>query len=163
MSTLAHIEHEISNILAVADELEDDMQPTALEYLDSLALMESEKIDAISYAVRKRKNHIEWLMSEERRLRQLRLSMERRLEAFRVYLSKLLEAYGIKSIKGRAGSVGLRTSQSVEVIDVDNLPMEFKEVIIEQKPKKTKLREALLEGHRVDGARLVPQTVITIR
>ena len=48
MTSLASIEHEIANILAVPEEFED-VQPQALEYLDSLAIQEAEKVDAISY------------------------------------------------------------------------------------------------------------------
>jgi hypothetical protein len=162
MTSLVSIEHEITNILAVADELED-CQPQALEYLDSLALQEAEKVDAISHVVRRRKNQIEWLQDEERRLRLRRQAMERRIEAFREYLVRLLTHYGVKSIKGNYGSISLRDMQSVDVTDVNELPTIYKEVIVEQKPKKTLIKEALENGQVVDGARLVPRTIITIR
>ncbi|NCC05212.1 MAG: hypothetical protein EOM37_14525 [Proteobacteria bacterium] len=162
MTSLVSIEHEITNILAVADELED-CQPQALEYLDSLALQEAEKVDAISHVVRRRKNQIEWLQDEERRLRLRRQAMERRIEAFREYLVRLLTHYGVKSIKGNYGSISLRDMQSVDVTDVNELPTIYKEVIVEQKPKKTLIKEALESGQAVDGARLVPRTIITIR
>ena len=162
MTSLASIEDEITNILAVAEELED-AQPQALEYLDSLALQEAEKVDAISHVVRRRKNQIEWLQDEERRIRQRRQAMERRIEAFRDYLVRLLSHYGVKSIKGNYGSLSLRDTMSVDVTDVNELPTMYKEVIVEQKPKKTLIKEALESGQALDGARLVPRTIITIR
>ena len=162
MTSLASIEHEITNILAVPEELED-VQPQALEYLDSLALQEAEKVDAISYVVRKRKNQIEWLQEEERRIRQRRQAMERRIEAFREYLVRLLSHYGVKSLKGNYGSLSLRDIQSVDVTDVNELPMAYKDVIVEQRPKKKLLKEALELGFEIDGVQLVPKTIITIR
>lgn len=162
MTSLASIEHEIANILAVPEELED-VQPQALEYLDSLALQEAEKVDAISYVVRKRKNQIEWLQEEERRIRQRRQAMERRIEQFREYLIRLLTYYGVKSLKGNIGSLSLRESMSVDVTDLGELPMAYKEVLVEQKPKKRLLKDALEQGVEIDGARLVPRTIITIR
>lgn len=162
MTSLASIEDEITNILAVAEELED-AQPQALEYLDSLALQEAEKVDAISHVVRRRKNQIEWLQDEERRLRQRRQAMERRIEAFREYLVRLLSHYGVKSIKGNFGSLALRDTMSVDVTDVNELPTIYKEVIVEQKPRKTLIKEALESGQAVVGARLVPRTIMTIR
>lgn len=162
MTSLASIEHEIANILAVPEELED-VQPQALEYLDSLALQEAEKVDAISYVVRKRKNQIEWLQDEERRIRQRRQAMERRIEQFREYLIRLLTHYGVKSLKGNIGSLSLRESMSVDVTDLGELPMAYKEVLVEQKPKKRLLKDALEQGVEIDGARLVPRTIITIR
>jgi len=162
MTSLASIEHEITNILAVPEELED-VQPQALEYLDSLALQEAEKVDAISYVVRKRKNQIEWLQDEERRIRQRRQAMERRIEAFREYLVRLLSHYGVKSLKGNYGSLSLRDIQSVDVTDVNELPMAYKDVIVEQRPKKKLLKEAMELGFEIDGVQLVPRTIITIR
>ena len=129
----------------------------------SLALQEAEKVDAISHVVRRRKNQIEWLQDEERRLRLRRQAMERRIEAFREYLVRLLTHYGVKSIKGNYGSISLRDMQSVDVTDVNELPTIYKEVIVEQKPKKTLIKETLENGQAVDGARLVPRTIITIR
>ena len=162
MTSLASIEHEISNILSVAEEL-DDAQPQALEYLDSLALQEAEKVDAISHVFRKRKSQIEWLQDEERRIRQRRQAMERRIEAFREYLMLLMTHYGVKNLKGNYGSLSLRETQSVDVTDINELPTIYKEVIVEQKPKKTLLKEALEKGQEITGARLVQRTTITIR
>jgi chromosome segregation ATPase len=116
MNSLASIEDEITNILAVAEELED-AQPQALEYLDSLALQEAEKVDAISHVVRRRKNQIEWLQDEERRIRQRRQAMERRIEAVREYLVRLLSHYGVKSLKGNYG-VCPAGHMSVDVTDI---------------------------------------------
>ena len=162
MTSLANIEHEITNILAVADELED-AQPQALEYLDSLALQEAEKVDAISHVVRKRKNQIEWLQDEERRLRQRRQAMERRIEAFREYLQRIMAHYGVKSLKGNYGSLSVRETECIDVTDINELPTIYKEIIIEQKPKKRLLKEALEQGQEISGVRLVPRTVLTIR
>ena len=109
MTSLASIEHEITNILAVPDELED-IQPQALEYL-----------------------------------------------------VRLLSHYGVKSLKGNYGSLSLRDIQSVDVTDVNELPMAYKDVIVEQKPKKKLIKEALELGFEIDGVQLVPKTIITIR
>ncbi len=162
MPSLASIEHEIANILAVPEELQD-AQPQALEYLDTLAIQEAEKVDAISHVVRKRKNQIEWLQDEERRIRQRRQAMERRVEAFREYLTRIMLHYGVKSLKGNYGSLSLRESKSVEVTALNDLPTAYKEIIIEQKPKKQLIKEALEQGQDIEGARLVPKTIITIR
>ena len=162
MTSLANIEHEITNILADPEELED-VQPQPLDYLDSLALQEAEKVDAISYVVWKRKNQIEWLQDEERRIRQRRQAMERRIEAFREYLVRLLSHYGAKSLKGNYGSLSLRDIQSVDVTDVNELPMAYKDVVVEQKPKKKLIKEALELGFEIDGVQLVPKTIITTR
>lgn len=163
MATLADIEHEISNILSVAEELPEEQQPVALDYLESLALQETEKVDAISFAVRKRKGQIEWLKQEEQRLRRLRQSMERRVDDFRNYLVALMQRYRVKTLKGNAGSLSLRKSSSVEVLNLSALPEAYKEVVVEEKPRKKELREALAAGEVIDGAMLIQNTTLTVR
>ncbi|MFW5734516.1 MAG: siphovirus Gp157 family protein [Oceanidesulfovibrio sp.] len=164
MPTMADIQHEIGNVLAVSEELEHlDREPQALEYLNELALQEADKVDGISYAVRKRKHEIEWLKSEEQRLKRLRQAMERRLESFRNYLLALMQYHGLRALKGHAGSLSLREVQSVIVTDIDALPGEYKDVVIEERPRKRELREVLVNGEGVDGAQLFTKTTLTIR
>ena len=164
MPTLADIEHEIATVLAVPEELaEEDRQPLALDYLDSLALQEAEKVDGVSYAVRKRKSQIEWLQNEERRLRSRRQSMERRLASFREYLAALMTHYGVRSLKGNVGSVSLRSTRSVAVDDIGSVPAGYKTVTVEERPDKQALRQALLGGDDIAGARLVERETLSVR
>jgi len=161
MTQLAVIEEEISNILAVADELTDDQQELALEYLDELGVQEMEKIDAVGYAVRKRKAEIEFLKEEERRIRERRQSMERRLEEFREYLSQIFQREGIVKIKGMKSTVYLRKSSSVEIIDLSLLPSDFVETRIDFIPKKSLIRDAL-KDQEVPGARMAEKLSLVI-
>ena len=163
MTSLAEIEREIGNVLAVAEELDTTQQPTALDYLEALALQEAEKVDAVSFAVRRRKRQIEWLQDEERRLRRLRQAMEHRLEAFRDYLVGLMQGHGLRSLRGNAGSLSLREVSSVAILDLQSVPATFKDVVVEERPRKLELREALVAGQSVPGAALLTRTTLTVR
>ncbi|TVQ96823.1 MAG: hypothetical protein EA399_15090 [Desulfovibrionales bacterium] len=83
MANLVAIEEEISNVLAVSEELGEGQQQAALTYLDELAIAEAEKADTVAYAVRKRQSEIQFLRSEEDRIRSRRKTMESRLILFR--------------------------------------------------------------------------------
>lgn len=163
MPTLEAIEHEITNILAVAEELDEGQPEVALEYLDQLAAEEFDKIDAISYAVRRRKAHIEWLKSEEARLRNRRQSMERRLGHFREYLKGLMLGRGLQNIRGRIGTIFLRRVESVHIEDETNLPEGYVETVVERRPRKADIKQALQAGAPVPGASLVENQSLTIR
>ena len=163
MPSLHNIEIEIANILAVAEELDEDQQPAALEYLDQLALMEVEKVDGISFVVRKRANEIDWLKDEEARLRQRRQAMESRLIQFKAYLRDIMTQQGLQKIKGNKASIFLRQSESVEIDHAAELPEKFVNIRIESVPDKAKIKEAIKSGSTVPGASLVQKLSAVIR
>ncbi len=163
MSSLREIETQIMRVLAVPEELGEEETALALETLASLAIEEAQKIDGISFVVRKRKSEIEFLKEEEKRIKSIRQSMEKRLEEFRDYLKGLMAFHGLKSLKGAKGSMFLRDSMSLVIEDPDSLPAEFLEQVIEYKPLKKEIKAALESGARVPGAQLVKNSVITIK
>ncbi len=162
MPTLQDIEHEIANILAVAEELSEDQEELALEYLEELAIAEIEKIDAVGYAVRKRQSEIEFLKSEETRLKNRRQAMERRLADFKAYLAELFQNEEIQKIKGNATTAYLRRSSSVEVTDISQLPSDYVETRIDFVPRKTQIRDALKQGQEIPGARMQEKQSLVI-
>ena len=162
MTQLAVIEEEISNILAVAEELTEDQQEVALEYLEELGLQEIEKVDAIGYAVRKRKAEIEFLKEEERRIRNRRQSMERRLDEFREYLIQIFQREGIQQIRGLKTTAYMRKVSSVEITDLNLLPSEFVETRIDFVPRKALIKEQLKNGEEVPGARMAERHSLVI-
>ena len=161
MTQLAAIEEEISNVLAVAEELTDDQQVMALDYLEELGLQEIEKVDAIGYAVRKRKAEIDFLREEERRIKDRRQSMENRLADFKEYLSQIFQREEIQKIKGLKTTAYLRKSSSVEILDLNQLPSDFVETRIEFVPRKSLIRDALKE-QEVPGARMAEKQSLVI-
>ena len=161
MTTFSDIELEISNVLAVAEELTEDQQVMALEYLEELGLQEIEKVDAIGYAVRKRKAEIEFLKEEEKRIKDRRQSMEGRLEEFREYLSQIFQREGIQKIKGLKSTAYLRRVSSVEITDLNLLPSDFVETRIEFVARKSLIRDALKEQD-IPGARMAERQSLVI-
>lgn len=162
MVNLLAIEEEISNILAVAEELGDDQQQVALDYLDQLALQESEKIDAIGFAVRKRQSEVDFLKSEEDRIRSRRKAMESRLIAFREYLAGIFQRNGLQRVKGVKSTLFLRKSSSVEIVDMSQLPSEYVLTKIEYQPRKTQIKDALKVGQAVPGAQITERQSLVI-
>ena len=163
MASLHEIEMEIGNILAISEELPDDQQPAALEYLDQLAALEADKVDGISYMVRKRAAEIDWLKDEEQRLRQRRQAMESRLIQFKEYLRDVMLKNGLQKLKGNKASVFLRNSEAVDVYHVAELPEKFVTMKIDYQPDKSKIKDAIKAGQIVPGAQLQSRTTAVIR
>lgn len=163
MGSLADIELEISNVLAVAEELPEDQVPAALDYLENLAIQESEKIDAISFVTRKRMAEIEWIKDEEKRLRSRRQAMEKRLAEFKMYIRDLMIRNGLQKIKGAKGTLYVRQFESVEVEQVSALPEKFVNIKIEYQPDKAKIKQAIKDGEYVAGAAIVSKLSAVIK
>ncbi len=162
MANLVAIEEEISNVLAVAQELDEDQQQAALTYLDELAIQEAEKADAVAYAVRKRQAEVEFLKSEEDRIRSRRKAMESRLILFREYLADVFQRNGLQKVKGIKSTLFLRKSSSVEIVDMRELPSEYVQTRIEYVPRKTQIKDALKGGQTVPGAQIVERQSLVI-
>ena len=160
---LNDIELEISNILAVADELPEGEQEMAMEYLDSLGELEVEKVDAIGYAVRKRKAEIAFLQEEERRIRARRQAMESRLERFREYLRDTFRTNNLTKLKGMKTTMYLMKSESVDVFHAAELPEKFVVTKIEHQPDRAKIKEAIKNGSTVPGAQLQERTSLVVK
>lgn len=163
MPTLDAIQEEISNILQVAEELTEDQHLPALSYLDELALQEQSKVDAIGYAVRKRKAEIDFLKQEEERLRYRRKSMESRLEEFRDYLLAILNKHNLKKVKGLSTTLFIRNTDAVNILDLGGIPEKFKKIIPEIKVDKRGIAEDLKNGWHIPGAQLEKRQSLTIR
>jgi len=163
MATLASIEQEISNILATAEELPEDQQELALDYLDELGVQEIEKADSVAFAVRKRQSEIQFLKEEETRLRNRRQAAENRLQQFREYLVQLFQAEEISKISGIKSTLYLRKSSSVEVEDVALLPSELVKTEVTFTPKKTDIKKQIENGVEVPGARINERQILMVR
>lgn len=163
MTTLADIEVEIENILSVADELPENKEEVTLEYLDELALQETDKADGIVYALRKRQSEIQFLKDEEDRIKARRKSMEKRLSEFKDYLSNIFQREGITKIKGLKGTIYLQRSTSLNIIDINALPADLVETKVEFKPRKKNIKEQLQEGKEVPGANLQEKQVLCVK
>ena len=160
---LRDIELEIQNILAVADELPEGEQELAMEYLDQLGELESEKVDAIGYAVRKRKAEIAFLQEEERRIRARRQAMESRLERFREYLRDTFRANDLTKLKGMKTTMYLLRSESVDIYHQAELPEKFVVTKVEHQPDRAKIKEAIKSGSTVPGAQLQEKTSLVVK
>ena len=160
---LNDIELEIQNILAVADELPENQQPEVEAYLDTLAELEAEKVDAIGYAMRKRKAEIEFLKDEETRIKNRRQAMENRLEWFRVFLKDTMTINGVRNIKGAKTTMYLMRSESVDVYHAAELPEKFVVTKVEHCPDRAKIKEAIKAGTTVPGAQLQERTSLVVK
>ncbi|EFI32759.1 Gp157 family protein [Desulfonatronospira thiodismutans ASO3-1] len=163
MPSFDAIQDEISNFLSVSEELTEDQHVPALNYLEELALQEQSKVDAIGYAVRKRKAEIDFLKQEEERIRHRRKSMENRLEEFKDYLLAVLKKHNLQKVKGLSSTIYTRNVSSVKLNNLDGIPEKFKKIVTEVKVDKRGIAEELKQGWHIPGVELEQRLSLTIR
>ena len=163
MTTLAEIEHEIANILCAAEELPEETEPVALEYLDQLAVQETDKVDGIVYALRKRQSEVAFLQEEEGRLKKRRKAIENRMDAFKDYLAFIFQREGIQKIQGVKGTLYLRESSKVEIQDVNEIPAEYVDTEVRFVPRKKDIYKVCKDGGEVPGASLTTKQNLIVR
>lgn len=169
MPTFANLQDEIAGMLCALDDADEqttqDTMPALLAYLDTLAVQEAEKVDAIAYADRKVKSEVEYLKSEEARLVVRRRHLESRQAGFRDYLRTVFIQNGLQKVNGHASTISLRdNAPSVDIaVPTDELPSEYVQQRIDYVVDKRKLADALKAGLVIPGVTLRTSESITIR
>jgi hypothetical protein len=87
-------------------------------------------------------------------LRERQQSAERSAERLEAYVLHVLRQREGKPLKGRHTTLSLRRSESVEIVDLNQIPDRFKRVTVVTDVPKTPIRDAIKSGTLVPGVRL---------
>lgn len=98
-------------------------------------------------------SRIEALKNEENRIKEQRKSEETKLETLERYILSLTERANGK-IEAGTFKCSIRKSESVNIINEDILPREYKIVKEVVSPDKIKIKQDIQQGVIVDGAEL---------
>lgn len=91
----------------------------------------------------------------EKRMADRRKRIEARVQQMKDYLQENMERCGITEIKAPEFRLAIQKKRpSVEVVDMDALPAEFKRIKYVEEAEKTELYKALSAGKEIPGARL---------
>lgn len=100
---------------------------------------------------------------EEERLVEKRKRIEKNAQVLKDKLENVLTQFDIKKLDDPKVSVSFRKSTKVEIVDEEELPVDYVEERITYSPNKTKIMAALKLGYVVNGAKLVESQNIQIR
>ena len=134
---------------------------TREEINETLANIQDEiadKVDSIAKIVLETKASIEAVKSEEKRLTNRRQTMENRVEWLKLYLLTEMTACNIYKVKRDIVTVSvLDNPPSIEVIELESIPEEYRRVIPEHwEPDKKAMLEHFKEtGEIVSGVDII--------
>lgn len=97
------------------------------------------------------------MKEEEKRISDNRKSLENKLINFKKYVKECMERNGITKIETALGTLSITKSPtSVEVVNEDEIPSEFKQEIVTVKIDKTKIKNYFKEtGEIPEGTNII--------
>ena len=155
MPSFADIQHEISNILNLAEEeLTDEQRALFDAYANELADQEEEKIDGFVSWLRAEQARADYLKEEAKRLQGMARNTERKLDRLKDYYRHVMQSNGLKKVAGKVYSCSVRSCPIVLVDNEEAVPKEFWKTKVETSIDKTAVRDALKSGAVVPGCSL---------
>lgn len=164
MTSLYQIAHDFR---AQLDSLFDPDTGEALPEFEEFRVMLGNKANAVAAYILNVESDAEQAKAAIKRIKALQTSYERKSEKLRDYLADNMKTAGIHEIKAADGSfvvkLYLDRDESVQLDDDAKFPPELCNEPKPPEPSKTKIKNAILAGEFVGGARIVRNDRLTIK
>lgn len=139
--------------LMAQEEMSEEDKKRVEEELTTLLQKKSNAVIAYSKNI---ELTIKAMKEEESRISTNRKALENRLEQFKKYVKECMEGNGINKIETDLGTLSIAKSPiSVEIVNEENVPDEYKEVVFTTKVDKKKIAEAFKStGELIEGVEI---------
>lgn len=139
--------------LMAQEEMSEEDKNKVEEELTTLLQKKSNAVIAYSKNI---ELTIKAMKEEESRISTNRKVLENRLEQFKKYVKECMEGNGINKIETDLGTLSIaRSPISVEIVNEENVPDEYKEVIFITKVDKKKIADAFKStGEVIEGVEI---------
>ena len=140
--------YEITNAFPVLMELEDITEENKKEIEDELTVLLQQKSQNIIGYTRNIELTIDAMKSEEKRISEQRKALENKLVKFKDYVKECMEGNGFTKIETELGTLTIAKSPiSVEIVNEDAIPKEYKQEITTVKVDK----KAIADNFKATG------------
>ncbi len=160
---LYELSQNFRNLEEVLNNTEDDnIRELILNSMNEVGCDLSTKVENIVKLIRNLQADAEVIKVEEQRLNKLRKQKERQVEGLQRYLFDCISPLEKREVKGGIFTVSIKKNPAKTVIDdLNAIPKEF--IINVPSADKKALKEALKEGKKIEGARLVQEESLRIK
>lgn len=157
LSNLWNIANDLVAIYEILQDQQGEMSELDMELLNDISSQLESKTDNVVQFIEASKANIKFLKDQRMKLSDAIRARENALERFNEYVSTCLVKTGRKQFDGQMSCIKLRKpSEIVEIIDQDELPVQYLEIEQTIKVKKADIKRDLKSGQKIDGARLKP-------
>ena len=164
MTSLYQLAHDFREQL---DSLFDPETGEALPAFDEFRVMLGNKANAVAAYVLNCESDAAQAKDAIKRIKALQTAYERKADRLREYLAENMKTAGIHEIKAADGSFVVKLyvdrDESVEIDEGALFDLELCNDPKPPEPSKTKIKNAILAGQPVAGARIVRKDRLTIK
>ena len=122
------------------------------------------KAVSYGYVIKSLEDKEELFDKEIKRLQSAKKYYQNSKERVKQAITEAMIKFGIEKVEGERLTLSLRKSTSVDIVNIDELPDEFKRTKIEILPDKVKIKNAITkDGEKVQGAELVERKNLQIK
>ena len=138
--------YEITNAFPKLMEQEEMTEENKIAIEKELEILLQEKSQNIIGYTRNIEMTVEAMKTEEKRIADMRKTLENRLSKFKDYVKTCMENNGITKIETELGNLTIAKNPiSVEIVNEDEVPSEYKTEVTTIKIDKTKIKKAFKE------------------
>lgn len=148
---------------AIADfelEVNEDGEVLNIDELDELNLAREQKIEGISLWVKNLEAEKEAVKHEKDNFADREKRLGKKIDSLKKYLTYALDGQRFSTPKV---AVSFRKSESVLIKDAYLIPDEYCEFVVDRKPNKKNIKDALKKGKELMGVELVEKQNISIK
>jgi hypothetical protein len=121
------------------------------------------KSESYAYVIKQMDAECDIIDLEIKRLQQCKKVRENAIERLKATLTCAMNTFEVPEIKTPLIKINFRKSESVIVMDVNDLPAEYKVVKVTEQADKVKIKDALKKGEQILGCELVINQNIQIK
>lgn len=149
--------YEITNAFPILMEQEEISEEDKKKIEEELTVLLQQKSQNVIGYARNTELMINVMKEEEKRLEENRKNLEKQLTKFKEYVKECMERNNITKIDTGLGSLTIaKNPASVEIINEDEIPEEYKTEVVTVKIDKTKIKNNFKEtGEMPNGVNIL--------
>lgn len=162
-NSLYHIRAEHLEIIYAIEENEGELTPEIEMALSLTEEQFQEKAISYGYVIKRFEDNASLIDAEIKRLTELKKRAERNYDRFKENLSGAMIQFGVEKIETPTLKLSFRKSESVEIFDEKEIPIEYVDEKIVHTISKTRIKEDLKKGIAVKGANLLTKQNLQVK
>ena len=116
-----------------------------------------------AFVIKKLDAECDIIDAEKKRLTELKKVRQNACERLKSNISHAMQIFEVDKIESPLIKLSFRKSQSVNVADVNSLPNEYKTIKVTEQADKMKIKQALLNGEKIEGCEIVNNNNLQIK
>ena len=116
-----------------------------------------------AFVIKKLDAECDIIDAEIKRLSELKKVRQNACERLKANISNAMQIFEVDKIESPLIKLSFRKSQSVNVADVNSLPAEFKTIKVTESADKMKIKQALLNGEKIEGCEIINSQNLQIK